>query len=294
MLRGVLGFARRDQGEIPFALDRTGCALHARSVRQGLGCEALGVERTAIGRCRRAPLAAAATGSSSRARHQAASFSASRDRSATRCAKSAARRFATWASDLLVIALAFVGIIPDFASDDAAPRRASRTACASSRGGNFGARVPGSIEGRVRRAGRRVQPDGRGPRTSRGAGRRAGAAAPRAGTVAADSDRDAAARIAAIGRRPRSAACRFRRAKSAATSSTTSCCPTAAWRCSSATSRGKASARRCLMANIQATLRARLPHETDLAGAGRPARPRTRPEHARRRLPDALSRDPRN
>ena len=40
-------------------------------------------------------------------------------------------------------------------------------------------------------------------------------------------------------------ACRCRRAKSAATSSTTSCCATAASRCSSATSRARASARRC-------------------------------------------------
>ena len=46
MLRGVLGFARRDQGEIPFAIDRQG-ALYTPEASDKSRLEALGVERTA-------------------------------------------------------------------------------------------------------------------------------------------------------------------------------------------------------------------------------------------------------
>jgi len=46
MLRGVLGFARRDQGEIPFALDRQG-ELYTQEPSDKDRLEALGIERTA-------------------------------------------------------------------------------------------------------------------------------------------------------------------------------------------------------------------------------------------------------
>jgi serine phosphatase RsbU (regulator of sigma subunit) len=46
MLRGVLGFARRDQGEIPFALDRQG-ALYTQDPSDNDRLQALGIERTA-------------------------------------------------------------------------------------------------------------------------------------------------------------------------------------------------------------------------------------------------------
>jgi serine phosphatase RsbU (regulator of sigma subunit) len=52
-LRMILGFARRDQGEIPFAIDRTG-ALHTPEPADKTHLQSLGVERTA-------PLAAAGT-----------------------------------------------------------------------------------------------------------------------------------------------------------------------------------------------------------------------------------------
>jgi serine phosphatase RsbU (regulator of sigma subunit) len=45
-LRSVLGFARRDQGEIPFAIDRTG-ALYTPESRDKAQLQSLGVERTA-------------------------------------------------------------------------------------------------------------------------------------------------------------------------------------------------------------------------------------------------------
>jgi serine phosphatase RsbU (regulator of sigma subunit) len=46
MLRGVLGFARRDQGEIPFAIDRQG-ALYTQDPPDQDRLQALGIERTA-------------------------------------------------------------------------------------------------------------------------------------------------------------------------------------------------------------------------------------------------------
>jgi serine phosphatase RsbU (regulator of sigma subunit) len=46
MLRGVLGFARRDQGEIPFAIDRQG-VLYTPEASDKTRLESLGVERTA-------------------------------------------------------------------------------------------------------------------------------------------------------------------------------------------------------------------------------------------------------
>ena len=76
-------------------------------------------------------------------------------------------------------------------------------------------------------------------------GGRAGANQARARTRAADSARHAAARAAAPRAHARSTASRCPRVKSAATSSTTSRWPTARSRCSWATCRAKASARRC-------------------------------------------------
>ena len=52
-LRTVLGFARRDQGEIPFAIDRQG-ALYTPDAEDTARLQTLGVERTA-------PVAAAGT-----------------------------------------------------------------------------------------------------------------------------------------------------------------------------------------------------------------------------------------
>jgi hypothetical protein len=49
MLRGVLGFARRDQGEIPFALDRQG-ELYTQETSDKDRLQALGIEPHGNGR----------------------------------------------------------------------------------------------------------------------------------------------------------------------------------------------------------------------------------------------------
>ena len=93
-VRTVLALARRDQGEIPFALDRKGALYYPGRPRQGAAAGA----RTPSGSRRprrRAARSARVTGSSSRARTRAASRSASRARSANRCGRSGAPRCAT-------------------------------------------------------------------------------------------------------------------------------------------------------------------------------------------------------
>jgi serine phosphatase RsbU (regulator of sigma subunit) len=110
MLRGVLGFARRDQGEIPFAIDRQG-ALYTPESPDKTRLEALGVERTA---------AVAASGTPRRsgdwiivARRAPSGiiFGIARPIGASlrEIRRAAVRNLGL---GLLVIALAFVGIIP--------------------------------------------------------------------------------------------------------------------------------------------------------------------------------------
>jgi hypothetical protein len=90
-LRSVLTLARRDQGEIPFAIDPQG-RMYTLDPRAR--------SRAPPPLSRKARRSGSATGSSSRARMPAASSSASRGRSATRCVKSAGCRGGTsrWVS----------------------------------------------------------------------------------------------------------------------------------------------------------------------------------------------------
>jgi serine phosphatase RsbU (regulator of sigma subunit) len=110
MLRGVLGFARRDQGEIPFAIDRQG-SLYTSDAPDKSRLEALGVERTA---------AVAASGTPRRsgdwiivARREPSGiiFGIARPVGASlrEIQRAAVRNLGL---GLLVIALAFIGIIP--------------------------------------------------------------------------------------------------------------------------------------------------------------------------------------
>jgi len=110
MLRGVLGFARRDQGEIPFAIDRQG-ELYTPEASDKTRLEALGAERTAT---------VAATGTPRRsgdwiivARRAPSGiiFGIARPVGASlrEIRRAAVRNLGL---GLLVIALAFVGIIP--------------------------------------------------------------------------------------------------------------------------------------------------------------------------------------
>src|SRR3954467_8074573 len=110
MLRGVLGFARRDQGEIPFAIDRQS-ALYTPEPADKTRLEALGVERTAV---------VAATGTPRRsgdwiivARRAPSGiiFGIARPIGASlrEIQRAAVRNLGL---GLLVIALAFIGIIP--------------------------------------------------------------------------------------------------------------------------------------------------------------------------------------
>jgi serine phosphatase RsbU (regulator of sigma subunit) len=110
MLRGVLGFARRDQGEIPFAIDRQG-SLYTPEAPDKARLEALGVERTA---------AVAASGTPRRsgdwiivARREPSGiiFGIARPVGASlrEIQRAAVRNLGL---GLLVIALAFIGIIP--------------------------------------------------------------------------------------------------------------------------------------------------------------------------------------
>jgi serine phosphatase RsbU (regulator of sigma subunit) len=109
-LRMVLGFARRDQGEIPFAIDRSG-ALYTQEPADKPRLQSLGVERTA-------PVAAAGTPRRTgdwiivaRKAPSGVIFGIARPigESLREIRRASVRNLG---AGLLVIALAFVGIIP--------------------------------------------------------------------------------------------------------------------------------------------------------------------------------------
>ena len=261
-LKMVLGFARRDQGEISFAIDRTG-ALYTSESNDKPRLQALGVERTALVAAEGTPRR---TGRLDHRRAARAGRDHLRDRPADR--RVAARNPARIGAQPGVRhARHRPGLHrhrPDLAPHDAAPRDPhERRASARRR------RLPhpraGPVEGRIRRPCGGVQPDGGGSRAPRGRRGGTGTPAPRARALAPDSDRDAAARPAAHRGRPKSPAFRFPPGRSAATSSIISCFRTAGLRMLVGDVSGKGVSAALLMANIQATLRARLPHETDLA-----------------------------
>ena len=112
--------------------------------------------------------------------------------------------------------------------------------CASARRGRFRRARERPFEGRVRHARHGFQPDGDGSRTQSDAG-----GGDRSGSGASSSCRGRFRSTCCRAPRcdsalQRSKACRFRRARWAATSSTTSSCRPTGWGCSSATSRERA------------------------------------------------------
>ncbi len=110
MLRGVLGFARRDQGEIPFAIDRQG-ELYTPEPPDKTRLEALGVERTAAVAASGTPRRSGDWIIVSRRAPSGIIFGIARPIGASlrEIRRAAVRNLGL---GLLVIALAFVGIIP--------------------------------------------------------------------------------------------------------------------------------------------------------------------------------------
>jgi serine phosphatase RsbU (regulator of sigma subunit) len=109
-LRGVLGFARRDQGEIPFAIDRQG-ALYTPEPPDKARLEALGVERTAMVAASGTPRRSGDWIIVARRAPSGIVFGIARPVGASlrEIQRAAVRNLGL---GLLVIALAFVGIIP--------------------------------------------------------------------------------------------------------------------------------------------------------------------------------------
>ena len=109
-LRGVLGFARRDQGEIPFAIDRQG-ALYTQDPSDKSRLETLGVERTAMVAAEGTPRRSGDWIIVARKAPSGIIFGIARPVGASlRDIRRASVR--NLGLGLLVIALAFVGIIP--------------------------------------------------------------------------------------------------------------------------------------------------------------------------------------
>ena len=262
MLRGVLGFARRDQGEIPFAIDRQG-ALYTPEASDKSRLEALGVERTAAVAASGTPRRSGDWIIVSRRAPSGIIFGIARPVGASlrEIRRASVRNLGL---GLMVIALALVGIIP--ISHRMTQHLATLTRGVHQlSGGDFSTRVPVRSIGRIRGAGRRVQPDGRRPRAPRSAGRRAGTAAEGTRAVAAHPDRDAAAWFASLRSRRKSAACRFPAREVGGDFFNYFVLPDGRLALLVGDVSGKGVSAALLMANIQATLRARLPHETDLA-----------------------------
>lgn len=139
MLRGVLGFARRDQGEIPFALDRQG-GLYTQDPSDKDRLEALGIERTATVAAEGTPRRSGNWIIVSRKAPSGIIFGIARPigDSLSEIRRASIRNLGL---GLLVIALAFVGIIP--ISHRMTQHLASLTqGVRQLAGGNFGARVP--------------------------------------------------------------------------------------------------------------------------------------------------------
>jgi serine phosphatase RsbU (regulator of sigma subunit) len=109
-LRGVLGFARRDQGEIPFAIDRQG-ALYTPEPPDKARLQALGVERTAMVAASGTPRRSGDWIIVARRAPSGIVFGIARPVGASlrEIQRAAVRNLGL---GLLVIALAFVGIIP--------------------------------------------------------------------------------------------------------------------------------------------------------------------------------------
>src|SRR3954471_8579801 len=110
MLRGVLGFARRDQGEIPFAIDRQS-ALYTPEPADKARLEALGVERTATVAASGTPRRSGDWIIVARRAPSGIIFGIARPIGASlrEIQRAAVRNLGL---GLLVIALAFVGIVP--------------------------------------------------------------------------------------------------------------------------------------------------------------------------------------
>src|SRR3954471_13873867 len=110
MLRGVLGFARRDQGEIPFAIDRQN-ALYTPEPADKARLEALGVERTATVAASGTPRRSGDWIIVARRAPSGIIFGIARPIGASlrEIQRAAVRNLGL---GLLVIALAFIGIIP--------------------------------------------------------------------------------------------------------------------------------------------------------------------------------------
>ena len=109
-LRGVLGFARRDQGEIPFAIDRQG-ALYTPETSDKARLEQLGAERTAMVAASGTPRRSGDWIIVARRAPSGIIFGIARPIGASlrEIQRAAVRNLGL---GLLVIALAFVGIIP--------------------------------------------------------------------------------------------------------------------------------------------------------------------------------------
>ena len=264
--RMVLGFARRDQGEI-LVRDRSHRARSTRSEpATRRGCSALGVERTALVAAEGTPrrtgdwiIVARRDPSGHHLRDRPPHRQSLRDIRARLGAES--RR-----SACCVIALAFIGIVPishrmtQHLCDADARRAAARRrrflgrGCRSDLGDEFGALAA------------RLQPDGGGSRapSSRSAVeqerlRRELELSRQIQTEMLPRGAAAAPGPAEIG------ASRFRRAKSAGDFFNYFALPDGRLALLVGDVSGKGVSAALLMANIQATLRARLPHETDLA-----------------------------
>ncbi len=139
MLRGVLGFARRDQGEIPFAIDRQG-ALYTQDSPDQDRLQALGIERTAAVAAEGTPRRSGNWIIVARKAPSGIIFGIARPiGDSLRDIRRAAVR--NLGLGLLVIALAFVGIIP--ISHRMTQHLASLTqGVRQLAGGNFATRVP--------------------------------------------------------------------------------------------------------------------------------------------------------
>lgn len=110
MLRGVLGFARRDQGEIPFAIDRQG-ELYTPEAADKTRLDALGAQRTATVAASGTPRRSGDWIIVARRAPSGIIFGIARPVGASlrEIRRAAVRNLGL---GLLVIALAFVGIIP--------------------------------------------------------------------------------------------------------------------------------------------------------------------------------------
>ena len=138
-LRGVLGFARRDQGEIPFAIDRQG-ALYTQESSDQSRLEALAIERTATVAAEGTPRRTGNWIIVARKAPSGIIFGIARPigDSLREIRRASVRNLGL---GLLVISLAFVGIIP--ISHRMTQHLASLTqGVRQLAGGNFATRVP--------------------------------------------------------------------------------------------------------------------------------------------------------